>query len=290
MHTLLLRGEQKMIKNIDDGTRRNRKEDIYWDYLFDEFDILNQINKFGTYVINAETFKNYCKPENISDTGIKKGSEARLMIKWDSSNKLPNIFKEHNITVLSTGDGKYTLGRLEVYNNLGVTENDLLTDIKEMSLPSFVTTLSPESITTEAQALNAADISGIFNDFLEETEIYQTLSGIYSSGKLNFTINDMKTDDRHDIEVIGTQVEIDASYESPENFYVIEGKNKLQSDYCIRQLFYPYRVALTKTHKPVYPVFFFHHKGIFNLSLYEVRNKKDYNSLRLLKRQNYKII
>lgn len=279
-----------MIRNVDDGLRRGRKEDIWWDYLFDKYDILNHINKTGEFRIDADTINSFCDPRHTKVKEKINKSEARLMTKWDTTKQLPNIFKENNITMLSTGLGQYILGRFSVYNELKTTPELLLEDVKEMELPKWLTTLTPSNISTETDAVNAAEAAGVFKDFLGESEMYQTASGRTSSGALSFDIRDMNNSNKYRIDVQSAQVEIDASFETRKNFYIVEAKHFLVDDFLGRQLFYPYQLWQKQVTKEVFPVYVQYKNDIINLSLFRVDKVDDYNSMQLVKRQNYKII
>ncbi|MGE5557491.1 MAG: type II restriction enzyme [Bacillota bacterium] len=80
------------------------KNDIAWEKLFNKHRILEHINNFGFYEINARE--------------INIVREARLMAKFDHYINLPAIFKKNQISILPVTRSKYILGNFEAYKNV----------------------------------------------------------------------------------------------------------------------------------------------------------------------------
>ena len=59
------------------------KNDIAWNSLFEKFNIINQIEKNGSFEITSE---------QINDV-----RQARLMTKFDHKSQLPEIFAKNNL-------------------------------------------------------------------------------------------------------------------------------------------------------------------------------------------------
>lgn len=62
------------------------KNDVSWNHLFEQYGIVDEISNSGKFVITA--------------TQINEVREARLMTKFDSRSNLPQIFSEHNLSIL----------------------------------------------------------------------------------------------------------------------------------------------------------------------------------------------
>ena len=129
----------------------------------------------------------------------------------------------------------------------------------------------------------------MLEDFLEDEELYATVSGRMGSGKFRFSIKDMRNDNLTEIKVNNSQIEIDAAFEGINSLALIEAKRDLAEDFLIRQLYYPFRVWNNRVTKKVRPVFLVHTNGIFSLYEYEFKDSDVYNSLKLVKQKNYSI-
>lgn len=135
-------------------------------------------------------------------------------------------------------------------------------------------------------ALHAAEVSGIFHDFLEVCDLQQTVSGRMGTGSFEMDLNSIPGG--YTAKVSGAQIEVDAGYETPESLALVEAKNKLSSDFNVRQVFYPYRVFREKMRtKPVRNIYQVYSDGIFHL--YEVffENPRDLNTIRVLRSGKY---
>ena len=90
------------------------------------------------------------------------------------------------------------------------------------------------------------------------------------------------------------QTEVDAGYEGRDSIVLIEAKNSKTSDTIIRQLYYPFRQWKEHTGKNVYLIFFEKRKvkgeNIYYIWQYEFTDPDDYNSIRLVKSDRYRII
>lgn len=81
------------------------------------------------------------------------------MTKFDHQRNLPELFKEQEINILPISRGNYIISFFNLYNDLN-TESKI--PIEYVEIPEDIKSLSPESISSEATALNYAYSSGFF--------------------------------------------------------------------------------------------------------------------------------
>jgi len=161
--------------------------------------------------------------------------------------------------------------------------------VTKVSLPAYIQSLDYNNITSEAVALNCAIATGIIEDFTEDEQIIPTVSGRMSSGLFGFKIMDTHIKQHRDVNVINSQIEIDAAYEGIRYLSLFEAKRDLSEDFLVRQLYYPYRTWQSQVEKEVKPIFLVYSNGIYHLYQYKFENPKDYSSLVLVKQHNYTI-
>ncbi len=245
------------------------KNNEAWNSLFKKFDILKEINDNGFYEISADDIK-------------LSGREPRLMTKFDSSENLPDIFKDNDLAILPVKRGTYIIGKFQNYQSINIDNN---IDVETKKLPDYITTIDYKNITSEAISLNAAYISGMLEDIVGES-VVPTISGRMGTGEFNYKIllNDQNT---FDVNVENSQMEIDASYEGISKFVILEAKNHYMKDFIIRQLYYPYKVWKSNTNKEIIPIMLIKHDNIFNFFVYSFENENDYNSICLKEIKRY---
>ncbi len=245
--------------------------DKAWENLFDKYNILDKIDEFGGFQISAKQ--------------IKEFKEPRLMAKFDHMINLPKIFAENNLAILPITRGRYAISHFDAYHKF---EEDNM-PITKVSLPAHVHSLDYNNITNEAMALNCAFVSDIIADFMDDHEIFATVSGRMGSGCFSFNINDIKLRHMWEINVENSQIEIDAGFEGIQSLALFEAKRDISEDFLIRQLYYPLRTWQNRISKPVRPIFFVYSNGIYRLYEYMFEDINNYNSIRLVKQKCYSI-
>ncbi|WP_156018220.1 type II restriction enzyme [Streptococcus ruminantium] len=246
-----------------------------WQYLIEKYNILKEIEEKGCYKISASQ--------------IKEVKEPRLMAKWDSSEQLPESLKKNKINLLPDSRSSYILSDFLLYQELP----KLVEHVKNMptvSLPELET-IDVENITSEANAINVLQISGILEDFLElgpSDVLYGTFDGRMSSGQFEFCVDTTRDISRR-VNVDRAQVEIDGGFESEEFVVILEAKNVLHEDFHIRQLYYPYRLWDGKVTKPIRLIFSIYTNKIFRLMEYRFVEKENYSSIELVQTKNYSL-
>lgn len=243
--------------------------DIAWQALFDRYDILGNIEKSGQFI--------------ISSNQIKEFREPRLMTKFDHKINLPTIFADNGLAILPISRGDYVISSFSAYKEF----EPPVTDVQRVSIPAHIQSLMPQFLVSEAIALNCASACGILSDFLEDDALVPTVNGRMSSGNFGFDIETKLGVKR--VDVVNSQIEIDAAYEGINCLSLFEAKRDLSDDFLVRQLYYPFRVWRERVTKPVKPVFLVFSNGMFNLYQYEFDDPQNYNSLRLVKQRNYMI-
>jgi hypothetical protein len=251
-------------------SKKTANEDA-WEKLFEEYNIIEKINKDGIFQISADQ--------------IKEHREPRLMAKFDHSINLPEIFHQNHLSILPITRGYYVIAPINTYAKFETTHRN----ITHLSLPDSIESLSATNIPTETIAINCAYASGILSDFLEEPNLMPTVSGRMGSENFSFFINDTRKDGKFKIEVDSSQIEIDAAYEGGRSLNLIEAKRDIADDFLVRQLYYPYRTWNGRISKTVRPIYLVYSNGIFMLYEYVFKNPDFYNSLELVKQKNYSI-
>lgn len=246
------------------------KSDI-WKNIFDKYDILENIKKDGQCEISAKV--------------INEFREARLMTKFDNASQLPQIFVDNKLSILPITRGNYVIAPMKIFHEFPKIEHS--GEISYLEFPENIQSLSPDSITSEALALNAAYLSGILKDFIGDEQISPTINGRMSSSTFDFSITSSLSNEDVRINVNNAQIEIDAGYEGAEYLSIIEAKNHLADDFVIRQLYYPLRLWTNNIKKPVKTIFMVYTNNVFYLYEYKFDDIQNYNSLKLNQFQRY---
>lgn len=249
----------------------NTKNGRAWKKLFDKYNIISNIEKNGVF--------------EITSSQINEFREARLMTKFDHKKNLPKLFSKNKLSILPITRGTYLISQFDAYKNF----EEIDSEVVRISFPTYIESIDFENITSEATALNCAYVSGMLGDFMEDEKILPTVSGRMSSDSFEFNIINTETRLKKNIAVINSQIEIDGGYEGVETLALIEAKNSISDDFLVRQLYYPYRLWNNKISKKVKPLFLTYSNGIFSFYEYEFQEPDNYNSLILLKQQNYSI-
>lgn len=245
------------------------KNDIAWEALFERYPILDIINQQGYFEIEAAT--------------INQERESRLMAKFDHSVNLPQIFKEHHLSILPISRSKYVIGQFDTYSK--VKYNDL--EAIPIQFPTWLESIDYTHLYSEASAIICAYNTGIIEDLIPGEQPKLTIFGRMSSSHFDFKINNLFKDIPYSISVNNAQCEIDAGFESDNYLILIEAKNYKVDDFLVRQLYYPYRLWSSKINKKVVPVLMTYSNDTFSFFIYDFNNDLDYNSIQLIEQKNY---
>lgn len=203
------------------------------------------------------------------------------MTKFDHKINLPKIFADNNLAILPITRGDYVISSFSAYKEF----EPPIPNNEEKFIPSYIQSLMPQFLVSEAIALNCANACGILSDFLEDEPLCATVSGRMSSGNFDFFIDTSLGPKKVSVE--NSQIEIDAAYEGVNCLALFEAKRDLADDFLVRQLYYPFRVWSSRITKTVKPVFLVFSNGVFNLYQYQFEDPENYNSLHLVRQKNY---
>ena len=245
------------------------KNEENWIKLFDEYNILTEIEKHKFFKITSEQ--------------INKYRESRLMTKFDHKSNLPGLFRENKLSILPITRGSYLIGKFDAYKNIEFNKN---IKNKQINFPNRIKSIDPSNIYSEAIALNCAYLCDIIKDLINE-EVKPTISGRMSTSDFDFYIKDSCSNEKIKVVVRNSQCEIDGGFESKDKLILIEAKNFSPDDFLIRQLYYPFRLWKSKLQKEIIPVFMTYSNDVFNFYIYDFENYLEYNSLKLIEQKNY---
>lgn len=243
-----------------------------WQKLLTEYNIVQEVEENRTFDLLSSEIKEYREP--------------RLMAKWDSSTFLPKSLKDKSLTILPTGRYKYTLGDFNLYQRIPTLEQSVL-DMKRVVIPDLET-IDVNDINSEAKAINVLKISNVLNDFLGEKNLVETFNGKMSVGNFDFKVMNTRNE-LITLNVDRSICEIDGGFESDDYVVIMEAKNIPMDDFIIRQLYYPYRLWLSKVKKPIRLVYSIYTNQIFRLYEYQFNDPNNYSSIQLLQNKNYSL-
>lgn len=243
--------------------------DTAWTRILADYpQILDTVSSGGFYEIQAKTIKKYREP--------------RLMTKHDTQESVPKPLKSNHLSVLPISRSAYVIGDFKLYKKFPDTSNIAP---RHRRLPEFET-LRVDSITSEANAINALKVSGILESFLGCDNLYETFNGRMGTKQFTFNVDRVSTNPAS-INVSGAQLEIDGGFECDDCVVIMEAKNVRHNDFNVRQLYYPYRLYSSFVKKPIRLVFSQYTNLTYNLYEYAFVELDNYSSLQLVKQDAY---
>jgi hypothetical protein len=245
------------------------KNDQAWEILFDEENILAQIEQNGIFY--------------ISSARINEQRQARLMAKFDHAVQLPEIFRKNALSIQPVSRSGYVIGHFDSYFNL---PRKHLTEVIYSNLPEHIETIDAQNIYSESSAILCAFHSGMISDVIGE-EVDITVLSRMSTGIFDYQINNLEKSKNIIVEVKNSQCEIDGGFEGENTFAIIEAKCESVEDFIIRQLYYPYRLWKSKTDKKVIPIFLSISNDIFTFYKFRFLELDVYNSIELVSEHRY---
>lgn len=252
-----------------------------WMKIFEDFKILE--HDFGTrpYILTAEKIKLAC-------SGFKKTSEkeVRILCKQDSREDRPLIFKDNDLFILPKKNrpGEFYILKGEGYIDIPDITSPIQTYNKKINFELKSSTVGD----SEMQYLDFAYANSLIRTFMSDPSLVLTIRGRKYTPEFSFHVGN------NELFVRSVQTEVDAGYEGEKSIVLVEAKNQETKNTIIRQLYYPYRQWSIETNKIVYTVFFEKRKirkeNIFYLWLYQFDDLYDYNSIKLVRAQRYRIV
>ena len=242
-----------------------------WEKIFERYNVLEEIEKNGYFKITSKQINEY--------------REARLMTKFDNSESIPEILKKNKLSILPITSNSYMVAKFDNYKKFEKAPKE----VEKVEFPSYIESLDYNNITSESLALNCAYITKILENFLEEECLVPTISGKMGSGIFNFDIAQINNDQKINVTVENSRMEIDGGYEGMNSLALVEAKNVVSDDFLIRQLYYPYRLWKTKITKSIRPIYVVYSNGIFTIYEYRFKDINEYSSIELVKCKKYSI-
>ena len=247
---------------------------IYEDVKMGEHDFTKE-----AFILSAKQIKESC--QDFKKTAEK---EVRILCKQDSREDRPQVFKDNNLFILPKHNGEYCIIQGEGYMDIP----DITTPIKEYKSRLDFELKSSQVGDSEMQHLDFAYANSLVRTFMGDPSLVLTIRGRKYTPEFSFVTNGIT------LTVDSVQTEVDAGYEGINSIVLIEAKNSNTTNTIIRQLYYPFRQWKENTGKIVYPMFFekrnINDENIYYMWQYEFVDPDDYNSIRLVKAERYRII
>ena len=246
--------------------------DAAWQGVFDKYGIAAQVRRHGFADVTADQLREFREP--------------RLLTKMDHSHQLPTVFEEHGLNILTRSTSTFRIGAFEVFAALPDWTVPGA-DVVNLTLPDFIQTLDPSNVTGEPAVINAAHASGLLTHFCGE-EVALTVSGRMRTGEFDFQVNNTVTGTSA-VQVSKAQIEIDAAFEGRQAFTIVEVKNHLSKDFCVRQLYYPFRTWRDRISKPTRNVFLTLANDVYDVHEFQFTDPLNYSSAELINHKRYTI-
>lgn len=254
-------------------TRKLKNRDIIWEELFKNYNLQEKINTNGYTTLTSEEINN-----------LKENVQARIIAKFDKSSQLPPILSDQGLGVLPIANGVYHIGKFNIFHKFEVVLDNI--EVEYLNIENQYQTVTHFGEKSEANALHAARIAGVFDKFFDSPV------QLTQSGRMR-VLNGFKFEiDGITLNVDNTQqIEIDALLETENDIVVIEGKNGAPSDFNIRQLYYPKRVIEErfKPTKEVSTLYYLYTADTHYLLKYRFEDNFKYNSIIFERAKAYRI-
>ncbi|WP_250632621.1 type II restriction enzyme [Rhodoflexus caldus] len=247
-----------------------------WQSIFDAYRILQHDFSKSLFILTAEQIK---KATAHFTTTTER--EVRVLCKQDTKESRPQVFTDNNLFILPVKNGVYAILQGEGY--VDIPEIDTPTKIYKSKLDFQLETSQIGN--SEMQHLDFAYASSLIRSFLEDESLVLTIRGRKYTPKFEFYAGKY----RQLITAESVQTEVDAGYEGKNQVVLIEAKNAEANNTIIRQLYYPFRQWQTYTKKKVNVLFFAKRKNEYSLWEFGFSDKRDYNSIQLLKSAKFEI-
>ena len=234
--------------------------DKAWTEIFkDRPEIIDSVHNEGFFDIEAKLIKKYREP--------------RLACYIDDRRKLPKILKENNLSILAIQNGLYRIARTDTFFKFDKSYSPSEELERTFELPDYFQAISPNSITSESKALDAAHLSGMLDYVFRDDDVKLVLRGRERSKNFEFTLRDLANGKPISYNVNQVTIEVDGGYEGRRGIYLVEAKNYEHSHMSLRQMLYPYLHYNMKfgSAKPVKSYFLFCDLASLTYHFYDVK-------------------
>ena len=246
------------------------ENDKAWETLFEKYDVLNYIDKFGQF--------------KISTAQMDQFGDSKNMVSIYHSTDLPQIFSDEKLSILPVTKNDYIISHFESHHKLESKTQDII----HTSIPKYIQSLNFNEFTNKLVILNRALASGIIEEFTEDSNIKQTFRGFMKTGEFNFTIKS-KNDSLQYIRVENAEIKVDAIYEGLKYVSLFKVEIDSYEDFMIGQFYYPYRTCCNNINKETKFIYLEYTGNVYSLYEYEFQELNNYNSISLVKQKNYVI-
>lgn len=221
---------------------KGRKIDIAWNALDERYHVVEGALENPFFYLSADDIHE----ASNHFRGIK--FEPRLLTHFDTRQQMPKLFIENGLSVLPKGKG-YIIGSFNPFMSVGSDHGSIET--RRIAPPEEVESFS--HIANEAMGINYAEACGFIKDFIDEGPLRATVSGRHGGGDWTYKIQSKGV--LLELSSDKPQIEVDGGYESAGSLILIEAKNKLVEEFCLRQLYFPLRAWKQWVKKPIRTVF-----------------------------------
>jgi hypothetical protein len=240
-----------------------------WRVLFETLNVINKVETNGFVDLTADQ--------------LRVVREPRLLTKIDHETHLPAVFAENGLGILTLSGSSWRIGKFNTFQKLTAWAPPA-PHVMRVSVPAWLESLSPDLITGEGAAINAADACGVLEHFCGQT-LVSTITGKGGSGDFDFVIGPVESP--YNISVRGAQIEVDGGFEGEGSLCLFEAKRHICSDFNIRQLYYPMRAWSSRVRKPVRTLFFTFANNVFDLHEFGFADPLNFSSIQLLRHERY---
>ncbi len=178
------------------------------------------------------------EPVIVSADTIRQvaGREPRLMSKFDTRESRPASLAQ--ATILPISNGKYAILGGDGYADVPAPR--IVRHWHAAKPAARLGSLPWQSApTSESQALDMANASGLLHDFFGDPDACLTIRGRLRSPKFSFQFQTLRGS--VPLTVDGVQIEVDSGFEGAA-LHLIEAKLGARTNFHIRQLYYPLRM------------------------------------------------
>lgn len=247
-----------------------------WKKIAKDYKILDHDFNKSPFPISASQIKK--SVQNFRQTGEK---EVRILCKQDSREQRPDVFKKNGLFLLPVRNGYYNIIKGEGYIDIPKIKKETVVYRSKLDFHLDSSNIGD----SEMQHLDYAYASSLIRTFTKDDSLVLTIRGRKYTPKFDFFVN------KQLIKVSSVQTEVDGGYEGRNNIVLVEAKNSGVSNTIIRQLYYPFRQWQEHTKKKVSTLFFEKDKNtnVYSVWEFEFKNKKDYNSIKLVKAGKFRI-
>lgn len=203
--------------------------------------------------------------------------EVRILCKQDTREDRPDFFVKNGLFILPVDNKSYYIVKGEGYVDVKMPGTK---PTRFTSEAGFVLESSTKG-DGEMQHVDFAHAAGLTSKFLGIKKFHLTIRGRKRTPLFRYRVG------RYELYAESVQTEIDAGYESADSIILIEAKNGTATNTIIRQLYFPFRQWTSFVKKPVRILFFNHRESVYTFWEYAFDDPNDYNSIKLVRSNNY---